>query len=77
MQIDHDSALPVWRQVAEYIGGMIKTPGQRLPSEMTLTQELGVSRGSVRHAYRYLADAGLVVIVAGKGIYAADPLPPR
>ena len=76
MQIDHDSAVPVWRQVAAHIAGLITEPGQRLPSESTLCQELGVSRGSVRHAYRFLASQGWAVIVAGKGVYAPDPLPP-
>ncbi|HUZ56434.1 MAG TPA: winged helix-turn-helix domain-containing protein [Streptosporangiaceae bacterium] len=75
MQVDHDSAVPVWRQIAALVAGVITRPGQRLPSELTLCQELGVSRGTVRHAYRHLASQGWVVIVAGKGIYAADPLP--
>ena len=75
MQVDHDSAVPVWRQVAAHVAGLIAVPGQRLPSELSLCQELGVSRGTVRHACRHLASQGWVVIVAGKGIYAADPLP--
>lgn len=68
--------MPVWRQAAAHIASLIRAPGQRLPSENTLMQELGVSRGTVRHAYRYLAEQGWAVIVAGKGIYAPDPLPP-
>lgn len=75
MQIDPDSQVPVWRQVAAYLAGQITQPGQRLPSESTVCQELGVSRGSVRHAYRFLASQGWAVIVAGKGVYAPDPLP--
>jgi len=75
VRIYPDSAVPVWRQVAARIAGLITEPGQRLPSELTLCQELGVSRGSVRHAYRHLAAQGWVVIVAGKGAYAPDPLP--
>ena len=39
-------------------------------------QELGVSRGTVRQAYRYLAKQGWAVVVSGKGAFAADPLPP-
>jgi DNA-binding GntR family transcriptional regulator len=75
MIIDHDSAVPVWRQVAARLARQIETAGQRMPSESTVEQELGVSRGSVRHAYRHLADQGWVVIVSGKGAFAADPLP--
>ncbi len=76
MIIDHDSAVPVWRQVAAWLAGQITHAGQRLPSESTIEQELGVSRGTVRHAYRYLADQGWVVVVSGKGAFAASPLPP-
>lgn len=75
MIIDHDSAVPVWRQVAARLAGQIKTAGQRMPSESTVEQELGVSRGTVRHAYRHLAEQGWVIIVSGKGAFAADPLP--
>ena len=75
MIIDHDSAVPVWRQVAVWLADQIKTAGQRMPSESTIEQELGVSRGTVRHAYRFLADQGWVVIVSGKGAFAASPLP--
>jgi DNA-binding GntR family transcriptional regulator len=75
MIIDHDSAVPVWRQVAAWLAGRIEVAGQRMPSESTIEQELGVSRGSVRHAYRFLADQGWVVIVSGKGAFAASPLP--
>jgi DNA-binding GntR family transcriptional regulator len=39
-------------------------------------QELGVSRGTVRQAYRFLASQGWAVVVSGKGAFAADPLPP-
>ena len=75
MIIDHDSAVPVWRQVAAWLAAQIKDAGQRMPSESTIQQELGVSRGTVRHAYRFLADQGWVVIVSGKGAFAAEPLP--
>lgn len=75
MIINHDSAVPVWRQVAAWLAGQIKTAGQRMPSESTVEQELGVSRGSVRQAYRHLADQGWVIIVSGKGAFVADPLP--
>jgi DNA-binding GntR family transcriptional regulator len=46
-----------------------------MPSESTIEQELGVSRGTIRHAYRHLADQGWIVIVNGKGAFTASPLP--
>jgi DNA-binding GntR family transcriptional regulator len=75
MIIDHDSAMPVWRQVAAWLTEQITEAGKRMPSESTIEQELGVSRGTVRHAYRFLADQGWVVVVSGKGAFAANPLP--
>jgi DNA-binding GntR family transcriptional regulator len=75
MIVNPDSAVPLWRQVADWIASQITEPGQRLPSEQTIQQELGVSRGTVRQAYRYLGEQGLAVVVSGKGAYAADPLP--
>ncbi|MDN5916094.1 MAG: GntR family transcriptional regulator [Pseudonocardia sp.] len=46
-------------------------PNDLLPSEAALVAEYGVSRGTVRRAYRELADEGLVVIRHGSGAFAA------
>lgn len=45
--------------------------GAPLPSEAALTAEYGVSRSTVRRAYRLLVDEGLVVIRHGAGAFAA------
>ena len=42
-----------------------------LPSEAALVAEYGVSRNTVRRAYRVLVDAGRVVVRHGAGAYAA------
>jgi GntR family transcriptional repressor for pyruvate dehydrogenase complex len=54
-------------------------PGMRLPSEMELCKNFGVSRTAVREALRMLSARGLVTIEKGKGMYVnmlsgADPL---
>lgn len=46
-------------------------PDQLLPSEATLVAEYGVSRNTVRRAYRQLVEAGDVVIRQGAGAYRA------
>lgn len=42
-------------------------PGDRLPSERVLAEQLGVSRHTVRKAVRALADAGVITIVSNHG----------
>jgi DNA-binding GntR family transcriptional regulator len=42
-----------------------------LPSEAALVEAHGVSRNTVRRAYKQLADAGVVVIKQGAGAYPA------
>src|SRR5690348_17673599 len=44
-------------------------PGQRLPSERELGQQLGVSKTVVREAIRSLAARGLVEVRPGSGMY--------
>lgn len=44
-------------------------PGTRLPAERALTEEYGVSLGTVRRATRLLRERGLVVTVPVKGTF--------
>ena len=57
-------------QVRDYILTLIArqklTPGMPVPSEMQLIQELGVSKGVVREAYRSLAALGVLETKSGK-----------
>ena len=47
-------------------------PGDRVPSEGELTQETGLSLGTVQRALRMLADDGLIVRRHGSGNYVPD-----
>ncbi|WP_301125818.1 GntR family transcriptional regulator [Streptomyces cacaoi] len=52
--------------------------GDMLPSEASLSERFGVSRGAVRHALAHLEGLGLVKAVHGKGrIVQARPGPDR
>ncbi|MCB0029503.1 MAG: FadR family transcriptional regulator, partial [Anaerolineales bacterium] len=51
--------------------GQLK-PGQRLPSEAELCEQLGVGRGTIREAMKMLRALGVVKIQQGDGTYIAD-----
>ncbi|HEU5223978.1 MAG TPA: FCD domain-containing protein [Candidatus Lumbricidophila sp.] len=60
-----------WQQVLAHVetqllGGDVR-PGDRLPSERALAEQLGVSRSSVREAIRVLEAFGLVRTATGSG----------
>jgi DNA-binding GntR family transcriptional regulator len=62
-KIKANSATSVTQQVADQIreaieGGRLKA-GDRLPSEMEIADQLGMSRGVGKKAYRKLKDLGL------------------
>ena len=73
MTIDHGGRLPVYLQLADLIEQRIKTGelrvGRTIPSEQTLMQEYGLSRGSVRKAVSVLRERGLVDTVAHRGTF--------
>ena len=55
--------------VAQAIRDRILKEGDRLPSEISLAEELGVSRMTVNKAFTLLAQRGLITRVRGKGSY--------
>ncbi|MBW0114102.1 winged helix-turn-helix domain-containing protein [Pseudonocardia abyssalis] len=63
-----------WEKVAADLRGRLQAdPGSRalLPSEAELAAEHGVSRNTVRRAYRQLVEEGLVVVRHGSGAFPA------
>jgi GntR family transcriptional regulator len=74
--IDHDAAEPVWRQLAAILRDQIESgelpPGRVMPSETTLSQEYGLSRGTVVKALDALEADGLVRRVQGRGTFVAE-----
>lgn len=60
------------------IAAGIYARGDKLPSEMELMDESGLSRSTVRHALKVLVDEGLVRTERGRGAFVADtPRAPR
>ncbi|MCG2770309.1 MAG: GntR family transcriptional regulator [Desulfobacterales bacterium] len=72
-----DSAIPLYQQLKELIlealAQGILQPSDRLPSERQLSELMGISRLTVRHALNDLTNAGWLVPKTGKGTYVQAP----
>ncbi len=79
LELDHASAVPLYRQIYErlrraVLDGQLKT-GERLPSTRELASELGVSRNTVFIAYEQLLAEGYIEGKVGYGTAVAPILP--
>lgn len=68
--------VPLYQEIAESIraqilSGQVK-PGTQLPSIRALTQAWSCTPGTVQHAYRLLAEQGLVISRPGQGTHVAE-----
>jgi DNA-binding FadR family transcriptional regulator len=59
-------------RVLELIGQLRLRPGDRMPTENELAQQLGTSRTVVREAVKILSALGRVRAQKGRGLYVAD-----
>lgn len=59
----------VIRQLTRLIEEGVLSPGDQLPSERELSEELQVSRGTVREAVQFLGALGLVEVRHGSGTF--------
>ena len=78
MKLDKRSNVPLYAQLKELILERIAQDqypaGHQIPSELTLCEELTLSRPTVRQAIAELVSEGVLVILKGKGTYvAAEP----
>lgn len=64
----------VVRQIEKLILRGILKPGERLPSERDLAEQLQVSRPSLREAFAELQSSGLLESRAGAGVFVGDVL---
>lgn len=71
MEIDHSSAVPLYKQIEDYIRNLIESGeydgGKFLPKEEELAKKFGVSRNTVRQGISKLVQEGLLNRTPGKG----------
>lgn len=69
----------LYRKIARQLSSLIAAgefaPGQRLPAERELAQQLGVSRPSVREALIALEIEGKIEVRVGAGVFVVAPKP--
>jgi len=74
-EVDKSSAVPIYAQLASWLEAKITTgewpPDYRLPGEVDLAHQLGVSRGSLRKAIAMLLSKNLLVQVHGRGTFVS------
>ena len=72
------SAVPYYHQIKEAVKALITSselkPGDMLPSEFGLSEQLGISRLVVHRAYRELVTEGLLIRKRAKGTFVAPPI---
>ncbi len=77
--IDTDGHVPIHRRISDRLAAAIERgeypPGSRLPSEARLVRELGVSRGTLRHALASLRSRGLIEAVPSRGSFVRTAAP--
>src|SRR5215469_9244682 len=76
MKPGEDGYRPAYETIAGKITELITSadlkPGDRLPTEHELSEQLGVSRTVVREAVKVLVATGLVYTRRGSGLYVAN-----
>ena len=75
ISVNKQSAVPYYHQVKEKVKSLIESselkPGDMLPSEYSLSEQLGISRLVVHRAFRELVTEGLLIRMRAKGTFVA------
>jgi GntR family transcriptional regulator len=77
--VDKDSPTPLYYQLKEQLAFLIRNGtypvGGKLPSELLISEDLGISRGTVRQAISALVNEGRLYRVQGQGTFVSKPAP--
>ncbi len=78
-RISHRAPRLLWQQVYDDLIGDIRSGDlavdDRLPSELEMADQYGVSRDVIRRAKEALADEGWLIVLQGRGTFVARPVP--
>jgi GntR family transcriptional regulator len=78
INFDKGSAVPYYHQIKEALKASIASgalkPGDMLPSELSLSEQLEISRLVVHRAYRELVTEGLLIRKRAKGTFVSPPI---
>jgi len=75
-ELEHDSEVPLYRQLSDRIASKIRSgelaSGAKLPATRELAGQLGLNRTTVSAAYELLESAGLISGHVGRGSFVAS-----
>lgn len=73
--IDQNSEVPIYRQIVNAVCADIRsgklTYGTQLPTVRTLSDRLGLARGTIKRAYDELLKLGMIEMTQGKGTFVS------
>jgi DNA-binding GntR family transcriptional regulator len=76
-RISHRAPRLLWQQVYDDVLGDIRAGtlavDDRLPSEIDMAEQYGVSRDVIRRAKEELVGQGWLIVLHGRGTFVADP----
>jgi DNA-binding GntR family transcriptional regulator len=76
-RINHRAPRLLWQQVYDDVLADIRSGelavNDRLPSEMDMAEQYGVSRDVIRRAKEELAGEGWLIVLHGRGTFVAHP----
>ena len=73
---DRSDEVAIYRQLAEYLRGLIATgrllPGEKLPATRELAASIGIGRNTANLAYQTLVDEDVLLAHVGQGTFVSS-----
>ena len=73
IKTDQNNGIPIYKQIGDCINQAVSKgelpAGYKLPTVRELAEEINISTGTVKHAYEYLEQLGVIEMIQGKGAF--------